>query len=486
MKKVLNKLLNTYKNINLGVKVSIWFTFCNFFQKGISMLSVPIFTRLMTTDEYGVYSVYQSWYQILTVVVTLNLFAGVYNKGLVKYEDDKDRFTSSMQGLSTLTTVLFFLIYIVAIDFWTKVFELIPIYMIAMFMELLFVPAYSYWSARQRFEYRYKGLVIVTVIMSLSSPVVGILAVLTANNKAFARVMAYAAVQACIGLLFFIYNIYKGKNIYVKEYWKYALAFNLPLIPHYLSQIVLNQADRIMISRIVDVGGAAIYSVAYNISLIMSLFTNAINSTFVPSLYNSLKNNAYENIKKNSDYVIIIAAALTALAMLFGPELIAIFAPAEYQAAVWIIPPVSMSVYFIAVYSLFVNIEFYFEKTKYVMYVSVAGAVLNILLNWVFITKYGYIAAGYTTVFCYLLFSAGHYLLYRYLSKKYLDGISIIDAKLIGLVTVVLMFIMMAVLVLYKFSAIRYSVILLIALTTVIKRKQLFKILKVALNKNKS
>lgn len=485
MKKVVDKLLNTYRNIGLGVKVSIWFTFCNFFQKGISMLSVPIFTRLMTTDEYGVYSVYQSWYQILTVIVTLNLFAGVYNKGLVKYEDDKDRFTSSMQGLSTFTTIVFFFIYLIAIDFWTKIFELTPIYMLSMFMELMFVPAYSYWSARQRFEYRYKGLVLVTVIMSLSSPIVGIIAVLGSNNKAFARVAAYAAVQACIGIIFFIYNNYKGKKVYVREYWKYALAFNLPLIPHYLSQIVLNQADRIMISRIVGVGAAAIYSVAYNISLIMSLFTNAINSTFVPSLYNSLKKNEYDNIKKNSSYVVMIAAVLTSLAMLFGPELIAIFAPAEYQAAVWIIPPVAMSVYFIAVYSLFVNIEFYFEKTKYVMYVSVLGAALNVLLNWIFITKYGYIAAGYTTVFCYLLFSAGHYLLNKYLSKKYLAGITIIDSKLIGTVTVALMIVMGAVLALYRVTVVRYGVILAIGLLAMVKKNKIVGILKTVLNKKK-
>lgn len=485
VKKVLEKLLKTYRSIGIGVKVSIWFTFCNFFQKGISMLSVPIFTRLMTTDEYGVYSVYQSWYQILTVIVTLNLSAGVYNKGLVKYEDDKERFTSSMQGLSTITTILFFYIYLIAIDFWTKVFELTPIYMLSMFMELLLVPAYSYWSARQRFEYRYKGLVLVTVIMSLSSPIIGIAAVLSSNNKAFARVVSYAAVQACIGMIFFIYNIYKGKKIYIKEYWGYALVFNLPLIPHYLSQIVLNQADRIMISRIVGVSAAAIYSVAYNISLIMSLFTNAINSTFVPSLYNSLKKKEYDNIKKNSSYVVIIAAVLTALAMLFGPELIAIFAPTEYQAAVWIIPPVSMSVYFIAVYALFVNIEFYFEKTKYVMYVSVLGAALNVFLNWVFITKYGYIAAGYTTVFCYLLFSAGHYLLYKYLSKKYLAGISIINFKRIGAVTIALMIVMGAVLALYKITIARYGVIFAIILVAVAKRDGIIDTLKTVLSKKK-
>ena len=171
--------------------------------------------------------------------------------------------------------------------------------------------------------------------------------------------------------------------------------------------------------------------------------------------------------------------------MLFGPELIAIFAPTEYLAAVWIIPPVSMSVYFISVYALFVNIEFYFEKTKYVMYVSVLGAALNVFLNWVFITKYGYIAAGYTTVFCYLLFSAGHYLLYKYLSKKYLAGISIINFKLIGAVTIALMIVMGAVLALYKITIARYGVIFAIILVAVAKRDGIIDTLKTVLSKKK-
>lgn len=88
-------------------------------------------------------------------------------------------------------------------------------------------------------------------------------------------------------------------------------------------------------------------------------------------------------------------------------------------------------------------------------------------LNWVFITKYGYIAAGYTTVFCYLLFSAGHYLLYKYLSKKYLAGISIINFKLIGAVTIALMIVMGAVLALYKITIARYGVIFAIILVAV-------------------
>lgn len=476
------KLKSLYNSLGIGVKASMWFVFCNFFQKGISMLSVPIFTRIMSTEEYGIFSVYQSWYSILTIIMTLNLFAGVYNKGLIKFENDRDGFTSIMQGLSIVTTLLFIGIYSLNIDFWTKVFELEPIYMVSMFMELLFVPEYLYWSARQRFEYKYRALVIFTMIISLASPITGVITVLCSSNKAAARIVSYAAVQTIAGLIFFVYNTIKGKRFYRKDYWKYALGFNLPLIPHYLSQIALNQADRIMISRIIGSGQAAIYSVAYNISMIMSLITNAINSTFVPSLYNCLKYKKYDVIKRHSSYVILIAAFLTIFSMLFGPELIRIFAPVEYYEAEWIIPPVSMAVYFTAVYSLFVNVEFYFEKTKYVMYVSVAGAIINIGLNWYFIGKFGYLAAGYTTVVCYILFSIGHFLLFRYLNKKYLSNIQIINIKLILGISLLLIVIMFAILWVYKHYIIRYIIIFGSFIILCLLRKKILKILKTVIS----
>ncbi len=480
---MVKKVIKIYNNLNIGVKASFWFTFCNFFQKGISMLSIPIFTRLMNTEQYGMYSVYQSWYSILTIIVTLNLFAGVYNRGLVKYEDDRNGFTSSMLGLSFLATLVFFIVYLLKINFWTKVFELNSIYMITMFCEMLFVPAYLYWSARQRFEYKYITLVIVTIIVSLISPIIGIIAVKMSDNKAVARVLSYAVVQICVGIVFFIYIISKGKKIYVKDYWTYALGFNLPLIPHYLSQIVLNQADRIMISRIIGTNEAAIYSVAYNISLIMSLLTNAINLAFVPSLFNSLKSKKYENVKKNSTYIVLIAAGLTFVAILLGPELIKIFAPVEYYDAIWIIPPVSMSVYFIAVYGLFVNIEFYYEKTSYAMYVSVTGALINILLNWLFITKYGYMAAGYTTVFCYILFTIGHYLMYKYLNKRYLNKVDIVNTKIIFLISVSLIILMFLGIVLYNFLWLRYFLIMVLIIIGVINRNKILNVVKLVMSK---
>lgn len=140
-------LLNKYENLSAPVKASIWFTICNVVQKGIALISTPIFTRIMTTQQYGVYTIYQSWYQVLTIFATLNLSAGVFNNGLTKYPDKKNRLVSSLQGLSTTVTFLLFLIYIAYPKFWNDIFGMSTLFVVAMFAQLLLEPAYLFWSA---------------------------------------------------------------------------------------------------------------------------------------------------------------------------------------------------------------------------------------------------------------------------------------------------------------------------------------------------
>ena len=83
---MLDKIRNKYDNLQAPVKASLWFLVCGFLQKGISMLTTPIFTRVMTDVEYGRYSIYNSWFEIVQIIVSLNLAAGVYTRGLVKNE----------------------------------------------------------------------------------------------------------------------------------------------------------------------------------------------------------------------------------------------------------------------------------------------------------------------------------------------------------------------------------------------------------------
>ena len=100
------ELKKSYNNMPVQVKASFWFLICSFMQKGISTIATPIFTRLLTTAEYGQYNVFNSWLGIVTIFVSLNLSAGVYSQGLIKYENDRNIFSSSLQGLSTVLTII--------------------------------------------------------------------------------------------------------------------------------------------------------------------------------------------------------------------------------------------------------------------------------------------------------------------------------------------------------------------------------------------
>lgn len=464
-------------------RAAFWFTVCNLLQKGIVMLTMPVFTRILTTQQYGVFTVYQSWYNLVSIIVTLNLSGSLINNGLMKYESRRDKFISSMQGLSSTVTIAFFIIYLVFRDFWNDVFGLSTVFMLAMFIQLLFEPAYLFWAQRQRFELKYKNLVAVTLTVSALSPAIGIAAVYATEYKAQARVVSFAFVQICVGLIFYIIQARRGKTFFEKDFWAFALKFNLPLIPHYLSQMVLGQSDRIMISRMEGESAAAVYGVVYNLASVVTLFINALNSAFVPTLYQNMKAQKYDEIRKKANFLCLFMASLICVFMLFGPEAVALFAAPEYKEAVYVIPPVAASVFFTFIYTLYINVEFYFEKTSYVMIVSLIGAALNIALNYIFIRQYGYIAAAYTTVFCYALFALGHYLLQRFVLKKQSIKERVFNSKLIMLYSFAVSAFIPACTALYSSDIVRYIVIGVMVVLAIANVKRLAGIFKNALQK---
>lgn len=83
------KVFAKYRNLPEAVKASLWFTICSILQKGISFITVPIFTRMLSTEEYGIISLFGAWQSILTIFATLNLSNQIFNNGMVKYEKIK-------------------------------------------------------------------------------------------------------------------------------------------------------------------------------------------------------------------------------------------------------------------------------------------------------------------------------------------------------------------------------------------------------------
>ena len=114
--------------------------------------------------------------------------------------------------------------------------------------------------------------------------------------------------------------------------------------------------------------------------------------------------------------------------------------------------------------------EFYFEANKFIMIASVFGAIVNIILNYIFIPIFGYIAAGYTTLFCYILFSVSHYLFHIKVLKKMTDGVRVYDMKFIVLISVALVMFALSIVFVYDMIIVRYAIIAAICIVMFIKR----------------
>jgi O-antigen/teichoic acid export membrane protein len=178
-------------------------------------------------------------------------------------------------------------------------------------------------------------VVAISFISSVMSIVLGVIAVVYTTKKVEARVISDVFAKALVALPLLLLILWKGKKFFVKEYWKFNFNFNIPLIPHYLSNYALNQSDRVMIGKIVGNAQAAQYSVAYTISMMMTLVTTALNNALTPYIYQSIDGGHEDDIKETLTPIFFLVAVLCIITMAFAPEIVLIFAGKNYMPAVY-------------------------------------------------------------------------------------------------------------------------------------------------------
>ena len=216
---------------------------------------------------------------------------------------------------------------------------------------------------------------------------------------------------------------------------------------------------------------SGIYSLAYSLAMIMTLVNNALSSTISPWMYQKIKTRRVQDISRISYIALFIIATSNIILIAFAPEAVAIFAPHEYFDAIYCIPPVALSVFFMFCYDLFAKFEFYYEKTHYIMIASIIGALANIGLNYVFIKMYGYVAAAYTTLFCYIFFDVMHYIFMRKVCKDYLDGVKVYNMQVIVGMSIAFTALGFAYLTTYKSIYVRYGLTVILVIFAVVKRQ---------------
>lgn len=414
---VIIKVVKKFQNMDIVAKASFIYVLTGFSQRGISVISGPIFTRLLSQEAYGMLSVFNSCYEMVGIVAMLSLSTAVYNNGLLEHGNDRDVFTFSLLVLSNIATLITMVLVLGSYQYISNFLNIPVQLMPAMFVSFLFSPAFSFWIARQRYEYKYKLSCVVTVVQTFLS--VGVSVLITYFTGSLTKKIYYEkAVLLFFWLILYLHIAYRAKFRVKVSYWFYALKINFPLIPHYLSNYILNSMDRLMISSLVGSEEAAIYAVAYSASFLVTIFWQSVNAAILPFTYESINRKAENDIPSKTIPYLALYGIICITVSFVAPEMMFILAPSSYCEGVYIIPILLIGVFLTGLYCLFANVEFYYKSTKIIAFNSLFSAILNIILNYIFIKKIGYKAAAYTTVVCYMMQTALHYINYRRVSKK--------------------------------------------------------------------
>lgn len=436
------------------VKIAIWYTIGNMLARGISFITTPIFTRLLSKTEYGKFSNFTSWISIVVVLATLDLTASIAR---AKYDFDErmDQYISSITLFSNMITLLFYIIVECFSGYFCSVFSMDMKYIRFMFLYIMFYPSFSYLQVKHRIYRKYKFFVAFSLGSVIASVAASVLLVVLLDDKLLGRVIGYVIPVTILNLGLWIYIVVKGR-CFSKECIKYACAIAIPLIPHALSGILLGNSDRIMIKQMCGAEANALYTLAYQISLLANVLWTSMNQAWAPWLNDNIYEKNYGQIRAKSKIYLGVFSVLIIGILLVSPEMVLIFGGTAYYEARYVMPPVILGGCFQFIYGMYVNIEIYEKKTFTISIGTVAAALLNIGLNTIFIPRFGYIAAAYTTLVGYIALFFFHYAIVHVSIKQLKD---IYEKKFIFTIIIVLTLASASALILLNYNEIRYVLI---------------------------
>ncbi|MBQ6318349.1 MAG: polysaccharide biosynthesis protein [Lachnospiraceae bacterium] len=402
------------------VKSSIWYTIANVSIRAVAIITTPIYTGMLTTADYGRANTFNSWIDVFNVFACLCV---VYSIGRAKldFPDRFDEYMSSLQGLSSsFGFILLVLAFIFRESLSGWIHYEVPL-AVGLFAYLCVAPSVEYMMQKCRYEYRYKENILISVITCVGQVALSILLMLLFNDRRYiGKILGVMLPTAIMGIVFYIRFIVKGKVFYNREYWTYALKIGLPMIPHALALILLAQMDRIMIKGICGDGDAGLYIFGYSFATLLMIFTNAIGQAYLPWFNETLFDGERDRIRQIQKKLVLLGCFLSFGFIAVSPEALMLLSISNnsYWIAKYVVPPIVLGTLAQYFYTNYVNVEIFCKKTSIIAMGSCLAALINYILNYAFIPRFGYIAAAYTTFASYIVLMLMHYIMVRFVLKE--------------------------------------------------------------------
>ncbi|MGH4123174.1 MAG: oligosaccharide flippase family protein [Clostridium sp.] len=401
------------------IKNSVIYTIGDLLPKVISVFMIPIYTNpaILSISQKGIVDLIMPVGSIFTTFYLLGLDAALSRF----YYSDKDEEKRKVL-ISTLWIFLFAYTLILSVcliifgrGLSKLVFKNVPF---DPFFKLMIVNCFfSTFSVMPLTLFRMKEQAFKFGICNILTTVLNvsffIYFVVFLKQGATGNIKGYILCNFVFAILYLVLTFKDLKCKFSVPILKESLKYGIPLIPHAIGGWVLNVSDRWFIDRYRDLKQVAIYGLAYQIGSLLDFLVGALNKAYVPFFFKTIDENEnaktiFEDILKY--YSVLILSLGLGIAM-FSKEVIILLARGKvYMVAYKIIPIIILVSVVHGYYFMSVNSIFYAKKTKFLATVTAISAVINIVLNFIFVPKYGMYAAAYTTLVAYLFSSIATYI----------------------------------------------------------------------------
>lgn len=380
---------------------------------GTNFVLIMIFTRFLSTENYGIVSLYQAYVLFFSVIIGINT-QGTIGTGFNHFEEkEHSNYLASIFTLSLMSFIIICLLILVFIKFFSSFSTLSFSLIILMLFHSLGVFCFNFITIKYVYQREAKKGFFVSLCISILMILFSIIS-MNFSSK-FSDLYMIRILGLAIPYILCIFYVSKDiyqKDVSIKNYKKYfsfCLPICIPLVFHSLSYILLSQTDKIMLQKLTnDLSVVGIYSFIVTYVHILNSIYTALNNTWVSLYYKYLKNDEYDTLKARSKRYMTFFTILVCGFMLLSPEVVKILADKRYWESLSLVPVISLSIFLVFMYSFAINFELYNQDSKKIALGSTFTAIINMALNFVFIKKYGMLGAAIASLISYLLLFLFH------------------------------------------------------------------------------
>jgi O-antigen/teichoic acid export membrane protein len=395
-------MLETIKHLT---KHSIVYGLGGTLNKLIGFFLLPVYTRLLTPADYGILSLLTVTSSLATIVAQLGLGSAFFRE--IIYEGSDEQAVES--------TTLYFLLGESALFFGTLIFISPGL------SNLIFGTMDRAYLLRLVFLSDWVGVVDVVFnarlraraqsslysLLSVARFTVGILLnlyyIVVLRRGVEGLIVAALISDALFASLYFVLMAKDLRRTFSILILRRMLRFGIPLVPVGLSSLLLTMADRYFLKHFSTIAQVGLYSLGYNIGMVMNLVEQAFQLAWPPHRFAIAKQpNAKHQFARILTYYLLAFGFLAMVLSLLAKELLMIMTTPKFYPAAAVVPLIALSYIFSGVRHMTNTGLAILNKNYYVPPIIVGSALLNLGLNYVLIPPYGMIGAAWATILSYL------------------------------------------------------------------------------------